>query len=283
MNYRNMMNIIKKLECEDIPNTKRLQEIRLNSIEKASDSEEFMKKHYPYKYNIPRIITMPKEEIKKVYSLAIPLTFPMLDPFSYGHGCDTYFFRWAGRFNGDGAIHLTTDKNMNELIKLFSKNNIHIEIEDAFGSILDVGRTDKPGIIVPHSWRMEHYNPYQGFFKHQFVVFDESINACPYFYLKKEASHSQEEDRYKTSSITITNKIEKSIEFKCRAAFYMPKYFEPENFLPELLKKYEDNLKHNHLSWRESQKEDKETLHSIELKLLSIGNPIEIYNPKWIE
>jgi len=277
MNYR---SITKKLECDDIPDTRKLQEIRLNSIGKISSSEEFMKKHYPDKYNIPRIVMMPEEEIRQVYSLAIPLNFPMLDPISYGNGCKTDFFRWG---SSDGAMHLTTDRNMNELIKLFSKNNIHIKINNAFGSVLDMGRTATPGITVPHSWRVEHYDPYQGFFEHQFVVFDKPINACPYFYTKKEISHTQEEDKYEKVSITLTNKIEKSVELKCHATFYISEYFKPEDFLPELLKKYENNLKINHSSWRESQKEDKETFHSIELKLLSIGEPVEIYNPKWIE
>jgi len=277
MNYK---RIIKYLKCEDIPDTKRLQEIRLNSIGKISEDEKFMKEHYLDKYKLPRIILMPEEEIKQVYSLAIPLSFPMLDPISYGNGCETFFFRWT---NNNGAMHLTTDKNMNELIKLFSKNNIPIKIQDSFGSLLDMGRTNHPGITVPHSWRVEHYDSYQGLFEHQFLVFDESINACPYFYLEKEASHSQEEDKYKNSSITLTSKTKKSIKLDCRATFYMPKYFKPEDFLPELLKKYENNLEIRHSNWRESQKENKEISHSLELKLLHIGSPIEIYNPNWLD
>jgi len=63
----------------------------------------------------------------------------------------------------------------------------------------------------------------------------------------------------------------------------MPKYFKPEDFLPELLKKYENNLEIRHSNWRESQKENKEISHSLELKLLHIGSPIEIYNPNWLD
>ncbi|MCX6750484.1 MAG: hypothetical protein NTZ83_03430 [Candidatus Pacearchaeota archaeon] len=282
MNYKkiNYKNIIKKLECENIPDTRKLQEIRLNSIGKISGDEEIMKEHYPEEYNIPRIITMSEEEVREVYSLALPLTFPLCDPFGYGNGCEIHFFRWYG--NHDGAIHLTTQKNLNRLIKLFSKNNINIQVEESFGRILDAGRADPPGIVVPHSWYREGYDVGKFLLKHQFVVFDESINACPYFYIKKEISHSQEEDKYKTSSITITNKTKKSIELNCSGTFYMPKYYKPEDFLPELLKKYEGNLKKGHSNWRESQKKDKEISHSLELKLLSIGNPIEIYNPNWL-
>jgi hypothetical protein len=284
MNYK---HFIKRLKCLDIPDTRKLQEIRLNSIGKTSTSEEFMKKHYPDKYNIPRILTMPEEELKQVYSLAIPLTFPMLDPIGYGNGCETHFFRWAGRFNGEGALHLTTEKNLNKLIKLFSKNNINIKLEESFGRILDAGRADPPGIVVPHSWKVEHYDPYQGFFNHQFIAFEERINACPYYTLEKETSHtSKEEHGYENSSISLHNKIKKETKISCCTAFYTPKYFNPEEFLPKLLKKYETNLNLNHSNYIESRSDkskEKEISHSLELKLLSVGQPVEIYNPNWID
>jgi hypothetical protein len=281
MNYK---NIIKKLKCEDIPDTKRLQQIRLNSFGKVSGDEEFIKEHYPEKYKLPRIVSMPEEEIKQVYSLAIPLTFPLGDPISYGNGCYTFYFRWTSGDCQKGAMHLTTGKNMNKLINLFSRNNINIKAENSFGKLLDMDILKdwtSAGISVPHSWHVDNYDPHQELFEHQFVVFENKIHACPYFYSEKKISHTQEEDN-RNSSIIITDNIEKSIELCCRGTFYIPEYQNPEEYLPELLKKYEENLKESHSNWRVSQSKDKEISNSLELRLLNIGNPIEIYNPGWL-
>lgn len=290
MNYK---HLIKRLKHPSIPDVRKLQEIRLNSIGKTSGDEVLIKTHYPKEYNIPRIITMPEEELRQVYSLALPLTFPLCDPFGYGcysDGCKTDFFRWQGN---NGALHLTTQKNLNKLIKLFSKNNVDIQVEECFGHLLDVGRRDPPGIVVPHSWYKEGYDAGKSLLEHQFVVFEDIIHACSYYTLKKEDSRTNKEEYgYENLSISLEGKLEKKREISCHIAYYTPRYFKPETFLPELIKNYEDNLRINHendknppkIPWKpEKPPKEKETFYSLEYSLLGIGKSVELYNPSWID
>ena len=290
--------ILERLVCNDIPETRELQELRFQSVGKSTSYEEHMKKYYAKAWEKSHtLFRIPNQDLMKVYSLAIPLTFPSSDhtPFDKVHSIKTDYFRWQGRSFGKGAMHLTTEKALNELISIFVKHNIPIKQEPAYGNIFDISREDEPGIVVPHSWYVDGYDPHQCLFEHQFVVCKQEVFGAPYYYLKEETIRKEtEEPGYDKGNLTFSFERKTKREFDCRATFFNPNHQgQPPFYLPKHLEKLRKNNaerikewfqreKSNNFGIKKRSKEDS-VLEDSSITLLKIGNPIKIFDPKWIE
>jgi len=260
----------KSITCEDIPDTKKLQEIRLSALDKQTGDERFMQEHYPVEYKTPRITTLTVDERRRIYSLVFPLSFSL--PESFGSKVQTHFGRWSGNsrsYDGSGAMNLTTGKGLDELISIFSKNNLPIRPGPASGNVFgrwgDRDCRCEAGINVPYGWQVDTYDPNQSIINHQFVVCEQTVMGVPFKYVIREKMKNVEKGK-------VTTVVEKKEH--CEAYFY-PK--EHPDFETYLLKRLEEKAQEQ---VGEDRYEGKVVM--CKLNFIGLGEPKLVYDPSWV-
>lgn len=270
--------ILEKLVCKDIPDTRKLQQLRIDSLDTISQYEKIMREHYPDKDETTyRLIKIPQHELEKVYRGAIPLSFPSCD-FWGNRDIETNFFRWTSWDYQQGAMHLTTEKSLNNLLRIFVNNKIPIQQEVAYGKVFDVEIQGRPGISVLHSSSGGYGD---SFFRHQFVVCKQNVIGVPYYFTEDIITREgKQEEGYNHVSFEISKKRTQQKTYFCKAIFSSPDHIgdiTPKNYIPKML---EDKRKNKIENWDESRWGK---LENVEIDLLRIGDPILIYDPKWVE
>jgi len=175
--------ILDLLKDTDTPDTRALQKIRIENIGKATIyGEQYTEKEA--NKTPPRIVALRPDEQAKVYSLAIPFSFPSCDPTGSNSGINRYFNRWTSTSHNRSAMHLTTQEDLNKLIEIFAGNKIPIKVSKPCGPIRGYNRSsaegdwdNPPGIEVPHSW-----DELNRMFYHQFIPWSNfPLVAIPFW------------------------------------------------------------------------------------------------------
>jgi len=283
--------IIEKLASnpyDRIPDTRKLQQLRIDSIGQENGYEEHIRKRMNDKMRkFPRIILLSEKEQQTIYSLAIPLAFPPHDLASQKDIKSKYY-----RFQGDsiamGAMHVTTERNLEQLMKLFFTHNISMRLEEAYGEIFNGDRVNRPAITVPHSWYIDTYDPDERPLQHQFVTCEQDIIAIPYVFLEElsfsnstEKTEDNSKGNYLHETLQFASTGNATIRrFESEAVFSStPHKMNVEEYLSKSLgekakQKIGKSENHNRLDW---------IIKSATAKPVFIGNPIQVYDPNWIE
>jgi len=282
--------ILKRLPCIDIPDTRELQRIRLRSIETLIPDERYIKEHYSEELKsklqkTPRIFLLPKEEQRRVYSLSIPLSFPDYQT-ARAHTPDikTNFNRFG---SSTQAMHLTTTKGLNEILSILTRHKIPISSDLANGKIFDSGKI-RPAITAPHSWQADTsgWGDGEDLFKHQFIVCNQDVLASPYYVFKEfnlvddsektednsNSNYAPEYEHFKSYSRAVLKKFYSKATFFSRLHFPQPKDYLPEKLNEEIRKEIGTKLRHG-IEW---------IIESAKIEVLKIEESILIYDPKWI-
>lgn len=270
---------LEKLVCFEIPDTRKLQQIRLNSIGDDGSIEKEMKKHHFEEWeNISRLVRLSERDLGKVYGSSIPLTFSIREISGRGI-TKTDFLRWQGHCSNRGDTNLTTETNLNILLKIFFENGLKIKLERGNGPLYDIRMEEDfyadPAISVPHS-----FIEVQGLSRIQYLVCDQRVSAAPYYW-KEEIAIRTGSDFNGSNVDASSYGMEELRETKyfCKAMYFSPdhcKDFLPESWLPKMLEKKNDR------KISEWDKSRKGKLLNSKMKLLRIGEPIMIYDPTWI-
>jgi len=276
-------DILERLVCCDIPNTKEMQRIRVKYLGSSYDGEEHMKKYYPKKWASPRrIVQLPADDLKKIYESVIPLSFSQGD-FYRDEGIELFFSRWnrgsSDDFGSYGAMHLTTKKNLDVLIEIFNKHDLTVKFERPCGKVLDGEKQERKAVSVPHHWYVDNWDPFECIVYHQFVVCEEEVLAVPYYFVE-EMKLKEEEYKDHKSWIIFSQKDTLNKEFQCRAFFTSRGAsgdLMPEKYINKKLKEKADDIKESFSSPNQNQQ-----LLLSSVRLLKIGEPVVIYNPEWI-
>lgn len=278
--------IINSLECDDIPNTRVLQEMRLKSVGKQTGHEEHIQKYYSEELKerlmkVPRIVILPIAEQTQIYSLAIPLSFPLCDFTGRDkEKIKTYFHRWTSWDCQVGAMHLTTQKGLEGLVKIFSKNFLSIKPEPAYGPIFGVSwQRDnlQAGLSVPHSWYVDTYDPGESLMRHQFVICEQDVIGIPYFFTIEQILEAREEQiGYNNTFIKRSHSQTRVKEAHCWATFYSSLHArKPQDYLQELLdERAKEEIGEGTFQGR---------VISSSWRTIRFGEPVTIYDPKWID
>jgi len=277
MTEKQTRRVLESLVCAEMPDTRWLQKIRLESIGTTSNNEKFIQEHYPDKFSQPRICRLDEEKLRRVYELAIPLSFPHLD---YPCSIDKkhYFGRWA---NSHAAMHLTTEKGLNELLKIFTEEGLTVRIKPAFSRIFDYKTYTNGAACVPHSWNVEHDDPGEMPFEHQFVTCDEVVVAYPYIYkhgqVIKECNHEiHKEDAHFKIRTTET------VDFRSDATYTAQSGPKPEDYLQKM-RNDRDKERVKDMNERSLINAQSMIIESSYVTILKIGQPVIVYDPKWIK
>ena len=274
---------LKNLVCEDIPDVRKMQRMRLDSIGYLSSGEQYMEKYYRQdKFEkTPRLIRIPSEELREVYSLALPLTFPMLDQIK-GGGFGPSYSRWQHNGGGGGAMHLTTKRGLSRLLGIFAKNNLPVKEESAFGPVFDFLKDNRKWSIVPHSWYVDTYDPYENLFTHQFVACEQKVIGIPYYYVEKITRREESRNKFLTQAdSSFTDETTKDVNYHAEAVFV--------NSEQAFVKQYKERILGMLRSWNQRKTKEfnkiSKTHHTeySSIRLLNIGEPVLIYDPEWIK
>ncbi len=282
-----------------IPDARKLQEVRLRNVGKLSPYEKFAKDHYRKSWEtMPRIARITPEDQKKIYSLSIPLSFPILDWAEEIEYRDTDFSHWRGE--DWGAINLTNSESFKGLIKILSHYEIPMDLGILHKKIFDMDSSTRFAIMIPQSFREFHYGPPKSessTYIFQLVILDEDLTALPYctleeltlssFNNKTEEKFSEDWARnFGPSYFDFrSNGAAKIREFHLATAFFSKEHREkPQDYLPRFLKKkaeekigntiYINTGKLEGLDWK---------IEKSKFKILKFGDPVTIYDPSWIK
>lgn len=275
--------ILEKMVCSAIPNTRKLQRIRIKHLGCNYFGEEHMKKYDVKNYASPkRIVQLPADDLKRIYELSVPLSLSFGD-FFRDEGIELFFHRWrkgcSDDFGGYGAMHLTTYKNFNVLLEIFNDHALPAKFEKACAKITDEEKQSRKAVSVPHHWYVDNYDPHEEVVYHQFVVCDEKVLGIPYYYVEEIKTKEEEcEDRRSWFTYSQEEKLLK--EFDCRAFFTssdLSDYSAVEQYINKKLKERADDIKKGFSSKGEARQ-----LISSSVRLLKIGEPVMIYDPEWV-
>ncbi|MBN1793108.1 hypothetical protein JW826_05485 [Candidatus Woesearchaeota archaeon] len=283
----NEAEVLETLVCEDIPDTRAMQAYRLKAAGIPSSNEEYMQKHYPAAWKQAKTISrMPAHHQKQVFKMSIPLAFPSGDYPLTGFDPDekppkTDHHRWQSNFMSDGAMHVTTENNLNKILKIFVKNDLPIRLRPAYGKLLDNQRELDSGIVVPYGWRVDTYDPCQLPSYHQYVVFNRNLFAAPYWWRHIWTIRTEKkDDPYNKSALHFTMETTTHVKYCCDALFFSTDYPGSgplEKFLQERCESEDQR------DLDESRESRHGKLTSTERRVLKVGEPILIYDPEWIE
>jgi hypothetical protein len=274
---------LERLVCCDIPNTKEMQRIQVKYLGGRYEGEEQMKKYYHKKWASPRrIVQLPKDDLKTIYELVIPLSFSQGD-FNRCEGIELSFPRWkkgsSDDFGSYGAMHLTTQKNFDMLIEIFNKHHLPVKFEHPCEKVLDGEKQKRKAVSVPHHWYVDNWDPFEDVVYHQFVVCEEEVLAIPYYFVREEKLKEEECENHK-SWIVFSQKDTLRKEFQCEAFFTSPAAsgdLVPEKYITKRLKEIDNGIKDSFSSPNKNLQ-----LVSSSVRLLKIGAPVVIYDPEWI-
>ena len=276
------VEVLEKLICRDIPDTRALQQMRMESIGHESRSEQTIEKYYPEKWSVPRVVRMPPEDQKKVYSLLIPLTFGFGEPFQKtDKKPEIYFSRWQSRMCGMGSMHLTTEEALNMILEILVKNNIPIKLEMSYGPIFDVDKQRRlydPAIAVPFCWHTNDYDPSESLVHHQFAVCKQKVIGTPYYFLEETIVKTEKQERILPDHLGLSLERVHQRDYSCSAVFTSPEHWrdlQPDKLIPSIL----EERKQGRI---DDQNPKYGELESAEIKLLKIGEPVLVYDPAWI-
>jgi hypothetical protein len=275
--------ILEKMVCSAIPNTRELQRIRIKHLGFNYSGEEHMRKYYSEKYASPkRIVQLPADDLKMIYELVIPLSFSNGD-FFRDEGVELHFPRWnkgwSNDWGGYGAMHLTTKKNFNVLLAIFNNHTLPMKFEKACEKITDEEKQNREAVSVPHHWYVNNYDPHEEVVYHQFVVCNEKILGVPY-YSVDEIKTKEEECDDRRWGFTYSREEMLKKEFDCRAFFTssdLSDYSVVKQYISKKLKERADDIKKGFSSKGEARQ-----LISSSVRLLKIGEPVMIYDPEWV-
>jgi len=287
MNYRETIEKLAQKTHEYIPDTRKLQEVRLENINEVRE-ERIHKNESEEIRKAPRIILLSKEEQKQIYTLSIPLSFPSRDftKSKKNSGVKTDYFRFQGDSNQRGAMHLTTSINLYELIKIFARHEIPVKLETAYGNVFDLDRERRPAITVPHSWYEETYSPC--FFRHQFVVCEQEVVGVHFVALEelvltdtREQTEDNTERRFSPEEIRFTSTGNATIRrFYCGATFTSPIHvYKPESYLEKNLN---ERIK-GRIGQREYNYGMDLTVTNAKVEIVHLSEPLPVFDPKWVE
>ena len=274
--------ILEKLVCRDIPDTMALQQMRLKLIGGGNESENFIKEHYPEKWKIPRVAVMPLEHQKKVYSLSVPLTFGFGEPsVRDDREIQVYFSRWRSGMCGKGALHLTTEENLNMILEIFVKNSLPIKLENSYGSIFGADKMRghyTPAIAVPFCWYVDTCDPSESLIHHQFAVCKQKVVGTPFYFLEETVVKEEEHKQILSDHLDLSLKRTHRRNSSCSGVFTSPEHchdLQPDKLIPEILAEKKQRRAAN-------QNPKHGELESAEIKLLRIGEPVLVYDPAWV-
>lgn len=182
--------LIARLKWEDIPDTRQIQKERIESIGVTNQYEKSMQRfelEYPRDTRFSatkRLVLLPEEQLREVYSLAIPLAVPLGD-FSVK---TNPYHRWTNGNSQKGAMHLTTPQGLERLLDIFRNNEITVKEEKMYGTLCDADANEMPkvGVVVPHSWFIAPLGDGEALFEHQFVVAEYKVFVIPYVNIRGE-------------------------------------------------------------------------------------------------
>ena len=279
--------ILEGLVCGSIPDTRKLQELRLELVGQESPDEKYMRERHHGKWaNTPRLVRIPDEELREVYRAAIPLTFPGPDAYN-DDPLKTHFARWTSGDSSNGAMHLTTPKGLNNLLRVFTKNEIEIGLELAYGKIVE-GWGGESGICVPYRWKIGNcFDYYEELLRHQFVVCEWEVIGHPYYTKKTKVSNKSKED--KIGGRSFTNEETEETTFRVDAMFSWAKLSHVNTPEKYLLKYLAERDKRTRKEWDDREQRRKREgfegegeLTDLHTELLKIGDPVLIYDPEWV-
>jgi hypothetical protein len=298
--------ILERIKDNKIPDPKRLQRIRLDSVGKVNPAEESNKKHYPQRYEkTKRLVQIPPEDLMRVYSLSFPLSLTGGEFYDRQHGQPLIydsFYRWEG---GDcvnkGSMHLTTAKGLNELVKIFTRHDLEVRVAAAYGPVFDLSHFNNPGVCVYHSFsNHDHDNLTQN----QFVPCEMPVIAIPYWYVIERALEKQKKREHTmkivklNDSLTLTSCLIQERKYCTGAFFIWPEYHEfadhpdgkkliEQNVLPKLQANAQKEMKESNES-KDRVRTHHDEMTDTEVKasnarLLKVGEPVKIFDPEWVK
>ena len=284
----NEQEILEALVCNEIPDTRAMQACRLKAAGALSFTEKYMQKNHPAAWEKANIIAkIPKRHQRQVFKLSIPLAYPSGDYPKRGFDPDektpkTDYYRWKSHCMGDGAMHVTTENNLNRILGIFVRNKLPVKLETAYGMLLDNQRERDAAITVPFSWKVDTYDPCELLLYHQYVAFNKKIVGIPYWW-KSEWTVKEEKkgDSYNSSRAHFSSTTTTRVNYNCNAAFFSPDHYgysaNPKKLLQDSLDRTDRDKKEG---WDEERQGE---LISSKSKLLKVGEPVLIYDPEWVE
>ena len=272
--------LLKDLVCKDIPDTRKLQELRIQSIGEQNDYEDYVKQHFPQLYSIPRIILLPLAEQQYLSSSSLPLSFAMADCKGHSSKKDmnTRFNRWTSGDFQKGAMHLTTEKGLSGIVKVLGKNGVDTRTELAFGPIFGVssGRDNcEAGISAPHSWYVDTYDPWETMTRHQFVICNQDVLGIPFFFVRETKI---EQTKHETGDIAKSNSLTTIVKQEAFSSATFHSSLHQVDYRREIMHVLEERAKE-----MVGERTYEGSIVSSSIRALKIGEPIVIYDPKWIE
>lgn len=183
--------LISRLQWRDIPDTRRIQQERIQSIGEESQHERQMRLYEEQsstgrdrRYSTAkRLVLLPEDQLREVYSLAIPLAVPLCD---FSVSPDHFHNRWVNAIFQKGAMHLTTQAGLERLLEIFNRYRIPIKDEPEYGPKCECEKESSRGKVVPHSWFVDIYDPDERLFEHQFVVYEQRVFLLPPYHCSAE-------------------------------------------------------------------------------------------------
>ena len=271
--------ILEKLVCDEIPDTKKLQQIRLDSIGIESEDEKNVNiYHTAWADRARRLIKIPQEQLKLIYRISIPLTFDNIK-INQDNSFNAFFTRWMAKNGSCGAMNLITSRGFDQLLDFFKDNNLPFRIELAYGKIFDEDEERNPAVSVPFSFH--NCREYGGYHIHrqQYVICERKIIGIPYYIKTIEISHKSQQNESKYKTLELKEQVVKRTKYEAHAMFLSPGFedkISPEKYLSRELKEKDKESVQN---WNEK---DNGRLIHLHNELIKIGMPIIIYDPAWI-
>ena len=244
--------IVKKLVCTDIPDTRALRQARIDSVGTESCYEKIIREHYPELYEEKRLVRLPDAALRKVYQLSFPLSFPICD-FSTNYCGSTCFFRWASG-SSDGGMNITTPAGLDQILRICDEQKLPFEEAQAYGTVCEL---EKPGqgAAVPLSWRVDTYDPARFLFEAQFVQRNDAIYMISYVAFTNGEETETTRESPLVGQYTIRTKRESWDTYRASAAAFCQKHLEEG------------------IDWIKKNKG----------KLLKAEQPVVIFDPAWVD
>ena len=301
--------VLDELKRISIPNTRELQQLRISSAGLIGpDGRKTSDNQIKEKDEKPRFVLFPEDEQKRVYSVSIPFSFPdgdwltrMEDPqcplptslpeeMQVLQSRRMWFEKWgSGSFSS--GLNITTKQGLEELIRIFSRNNLPFELGNFHKELFYSSGTSNPSLRIPYA--LDGGNHLMDL---EFITFDYILEACTYIVLEEtKGIHNEEEISnlldndfrpnhkiFTKASFLTTRDVYCDITVFCsERGVEHPEYYLQERLDKEMKQRLTESAEERELYPGNLERENGRII-SARASVLYIGEPAVVYDPSWI-